>query len=317
VDAGFDISLWAASVGASDAEVKAAAAEEALLMYPNLPEPANPNSLGSAIGSLFSWGGGDAKAKAQEEAKEAHDKWKNIQSIRERRRAEYAEAYEAKARASPPAALPPALALLHRVVHGKRSVYNPANRAVNLLNPDARRPLVQNGVEVLHRGEEGDDEREADAEAAVVAKEDALRAAEAQWASLKMRIITRICNLDACNFNAVVRPLAEKYNGCPYLVTECTRLSHAQGVFEMGIDVHCFSYLSKLGLAGCRDILTVIVFDIILALQGSTASELPEMLLLAVRINRLRLTGAPNITSEQDRQLHAMMSPTSPSVTSD
>lgn len=97
-----------------------------------------------------------------------------------------------------------------------------------------------------------------------------------------------------------------------YFVADCQRLETTGPVFEASIDVHQFSYLSKLGLAACRDILTVLIFDVLLVAQGSLAAELPEVPTLGVRINQMRLEGAPNITSERDRELSAMMSPKSP-----
>jgi len=213
------MSFWAATLGLDDAALLAAATAEAALMFPPLREPANPDAQ-SLIGSLFSWGGGAAAAddEATVAARKRYEQWKDLSAKREARRVEYITAFTAKARLPVPAGLPNALALIHRIVNGRRSAYNMRNRAVNLLQPTLPVPLVTAaGVEAIYHGDDGDDEMMDAAEALQAEREDAEDKANLNWAMARMRIVTRICNLDACQFNAVVKPLAEKYNGCPYV----------------------------------------------------------------------------------------------------
>ncbi len=174
-----------------------------------------------------------------------------------------------------------------------------------------------NGVEVPPPAADASPDDAAAARAARIAAaearaeaEAAVEAAENAWACGKLRITTRICNVQECPFNAVIKPLAEKYSGLPYFVSECTSFTRHGGALEMGIDVFLFSYLSKLGLAASRDILDIMVFDVVLSVAGERPAELPESMLLGVRLHRLSLANSPNITTDLERELGSPTSPT-------
>jgi hypothetical protein len=116
----------------------------------------------------------------------------------------------------------------------------------------------------------------------------------------RLKVISRIDNLDDCDFNMMLRPLARRYNGLPYQIRECGVFHASAAAQSISIDVHLFTYLSKLGLAACRDILPSIVFDLCLMIQGELEDELPERLLIACRVNNMQLDAAVDVTHQFD-----------------
>ncbi len=112
----------------------------------------------------------------------------------------------------------------------------------------------------------------------------------------RLKAITRICNLDDCEFNSVIKPIAKQYNGVPFLVKECTDFRKIPNAFLVSIDVHLFSNLSKQGLAACKEILTTMIYDVCMIIQGETDDELPERMVMGCRINMMDLKYAADFT---------------------
>ena len=116
----------------------------------------------------------------------------------------------------------------------------------------------------------------------------------------RLKAITRIENIDDCDFNMMIKPIAKKYNGLPFQIRDCGWFKLTPSVYNVTIDVHLFSYLSKLGLAACRDILPSLTFDVCILIQGELEDELPERMLLAARVNHMELVDALDVTHQLD-----------------
>lgn len=114
----------------------------------------------------------------------------------------------------------------------------------------------------------------------------------------RMKAITRICNLEDCDFNPLMLPLARQFNGVPYLLKECTDYRKKKNIFQVSIDVHLFTLLAKQGLMACKESLTKMSYDVCMVIEGVTDDELPERMVLGCRINLMDLANALKLKVE-------------------
>ena len=64
------------------------------------------------------------------------------------------------------------------------------------------------------------------------------------------------------------------------------------------MDVHRFSYLSRVAMSGLRETLGLLIYDFGIVVQASEEDEMPEQMLIAARMSKLDIEKCPELPSE-------------------
>lgn len=116
--------------------------------------------------------------------------------------------------------------------------------------------------------------------------------------------IARITNLEDPNlsFNSVVKKLVKGYNATPFIVRKTLSCFRGKNYFECGMDVHNFSYMALVGLAGVREKVKTVVFDMAVVIQGEPNEELPERILASATCFRIDVNQVPAFPLEYPKE---------------